>query len=148
MGVPLDVASCFSLAAFNIFPFKFWQFNYYVSHVHPLGSFFRTLRASWIWMSLSFPMLEKFSAIISLLKTDFIYLFLERGEGREKERERNIDVREKRQSIASHTHPNWGSKPATWACALTGNWTCNLLVYRMMLQPTEPPGQGFLNIPR
>ena len=26
---------------------------------------------------------------------DFIYLFLERGEGREKERERNIDVREK-----------------------------------------------------
>ena len=26
---------------------------------------------------------------------DFIYLFLERGEGREEERERNINVREK-----------------------------------------------------
>ena len=26
---------------------------------------------------------------------DFIYLFLERGEGKEKERERNIDVQEK-----------------------------------------------------
>ena len=26
---------------------------------------------------------------------DFIYLFLKRGEGRKKERERNIDVREK-----------------------------------------------------
>ena len=35
-----------------------------------------------------------------------IYLFiLERGEGREKERERNIEVREKHQSIASCTRP-------------------------------------------
>ena len=38
----------------------------------------------------------------------FIYLFLERREGREKERKRNIDVREKYQSLASHMHPNWG----------------------------------------
>ena len=30
-------------------------------------------------------------------KKDFIYLFLEREEGRENERERNIDVREKRE---------------------------------------------------
>ena len=34
---------------------------------------------------------------------DFIYLFLERGEGREKKRERNIDVREKPQPVASCT---------------------------------------------
>ena len=27
-------------------------------------------------------------------------------------------------------------------CALTGDQTRNLLVYRMMPQPTEPPGQG------
>ena len=32
---------------------------------------------------------------VSKIFKDFIYLFLERGEGREKERERNIDVREK-----------------------------------------------------
>ena len=32
---------------------------------------------------------------------DFMYLFLKRGEGREKEKERNIDVREKHQSVAS-----------------------------------------------
>ena len=30
------------------------------------------------------------------LSFDLIYLFLERGEGKEKERERNFDVREKR----------------------------------------------------
>ena len=33
-----------------------------------------------------------------LFKTDFIYLFLEKGERREKERERNMDVTEKRRS--------------------------------------------------
>ena len=39
---------------------------------------------------------------------DFIYLILERGDGREKERERNIDVREKYLSGASRTSPNQG----------------------------------------
>ena len=43
----------------------------------------------------------------------FIYiLFLERGEGREKERETNID------SVVSHIHPNWGlnlwPRPVSW----------------------------------
>ena len=35
---------------------------------------------------------------------DFTYLFLESGEGREKEKERNIEAREKHQSVASRTH--------------------------------------------
>ena len=39
---------------------------------------------------------------------NFIYLFLERGEGMDKERERNIDVRGKQQPVASGTHPNCG----------------------------------------
>ena len=39
---------------------------------------------------------------INFLK-DFVHLFLERGKGREKERERNVDVRENYQSVASHT---------------------------------------------
>ena len=37
-----------------------------------------------------------------------IYLFLERGEVREKERERDIYVREKLRLVASCKHPNWG----------------------------------------
>ena len=38
-----------------------------------------------------------------LFLKDFIYLFLERGEGREKERERNIDV------WLPPTSPHWGA---------------------------------------
>ena len=58
---------------------------------------------------------------------DFIILnilliyFLERGEGRKKERERNINVKEKHQLVASHMHPRLGSEFTTHACALTGN---------------------------
>ena len=38
----------------------------------------------------------------------YIYLFLERGEAREKERKRNISVREKHRSVASHMPPTGG----------------------------------------
>ena len=38
---------------------------------------------------------------------DFLSLFLERGEGREKERERNIDVPEIHRSVASRTPQTW-----------------------------------------
>ena len=46
---------------------------------------------------------------------DFIYLFLERGEGRETERERNINV------WLPLMHPLLGAWPATQVCALTRN---------------------------
>ena len=54
---------------------------------------------------------------------DFIYLFLERGEGREVQKERNINMQEIHPSVASHTamtgdpvhnsgmHPDWESNP-------------------------------------
>ena len=51
-----------------------------------------------------------------ILKTDFIYLVLERGrEGKEKERERNINV------WLPLACPLLGIWPATQACTLTGN---------------------------
>ena len=46
---------------------------------------------------------------------DFIYLFLERVEGREKERVRNINVR------LPLMCPHLGTWPATQACVLNGN---------------------------
>ena len=55
-------------------------------------------------------------------KKNFIYLFLERGEGREKERERSINVGEIHQSAASHAPPTGDLAGKTQACALTGNW--------------------------
>ena len=56
---------------------------------------------------------------------DFIYLFLERGKGREKEREGNID-----QLLLEHTQ--LGTEPTTQACALTGDQTSDLLLCGMM----------------
>ena len=77
-----------------------------------------------------------------ILTQRYVYWF-ERERERETERERNTDVRHKHQSVASPSPVSWPRiGPATEVCALTGNWTHNLLVYGMTLQPTEPPGQG------
>ena len=57
-----------------------------------------------------------------------IYLFLHRGEGREKE-ESNINV------WLPLTWPPLGTRPATQACALTGNRTSDPLVHRPVLNP-------------
>ena len=45
--------------------------------------------------------------IFKMFLKDFMYLFLERGEGRERKRERNIDARIARFSRA----PSWGPGP-------------------------------------
>ena len=70
----------------------------------------------------------------------FIYLSLERGEARKKERARNIDVWEIKQLIASHL-PQLGSWPATQECALTGNRTGDLSVHRLVLNPLSHTSQ-------
>ena len=49
-----------------------------------------------------------FFGFITLKKNPFIYLFLERWEGREKERERNIDVRDTLIGCLLHA-PIWGA---------------------------------------
>ena len=67
---------------------------------------------------------------------DFIYLFLERGERREKERERTVNV------WLLLAHPQLGTKPATQACALPGKSTCNPLVHRPELNPLSYTSQG------
>ena len=67
---------------------------------------------------------------------DFIYLFLEGGEGREKERERNISV------WLPLTRPLLGTWPATQTCALTGNQTGNPFVCRSVLNPLSHTSQG------
>ena len=66
------------------------------------------------------------------------YLFiLDRGEGREKERERNINV------WLPHMPPTGDlTWPATQAHALTGNRTGNPLVHRLVLNPLSHTSQG------
>ena len=63
--------------------------------------------------------------------------FRERGREGEREREGNIDVREKHQGVVSCTQP-MEPEPTTQACTPAGNRTCDLLVHGMMLlQPNE-----------
>ena len=76
----------------------------------------------------------------SFLVKDFIYLFLERGEGREKERKRNISV------WLPLAHPQLGTWRATQACALTGDQTGDPSVSRSVLNPLSQPSQGVFHI--
>ena len=66
---------------------------------------------------------------------DFIYLFLERGGGWEKERERNINW-------LPLIPPQLGTWPITQACALTGNQTGDLSVCRTMPTLLSHTSQG------
>ena len=66
-----------------------------------------------------------------------IYLFLESGEWRDKERERNINV------CLSLMRPLLGTWPATRAFALTGNRTSDPLVHRPTLNPLSHTSQGW-----
>ena len=65
-----------------------------------------------------------------------MYLFLERGEGREKERESNINV------WLPLKCPLLGTWSITQACALTGNHTDNPLFLRWALNPLSHTSQG------
>ena len=68
---------------------------------------------------------------------DFIYLFLERGEGRKKGRE--TSMWEKHPLVASSTHPDgdWSQ-----AYAMTGNQTGDLLLCRNTPNQLSHMGQG------
>ena len=84
----------------------------------------------------------KLTSFIIIIFKDFIYLFLERGEGGEKERERNINV------WLPLTWPPLETWPATQACALAGNQTSDPLVCRPALNPLSHTSQGFTSFNR
>ena len=74
----------------------------------------------------------------SLLLFSFLFLkilFIFRG----KERERNIDVLEKRWLTAFCTRPQPGTWPTTQACALTWNWTRTFPFVGPHPAPWAPP---------
>ena len=75
-----------------------------------------------------------------LKKYLFIYSF-QRKKGREGERERNIDVREKHQPVASHMHPNQDWTPNPGMCP---DWESNWRPLALWDggQPTEPHWSG------
>ena len=83
------------------------------------------------------------SFVNPFFKTDFIYLFLENGEGKENERERNIYVPEKHQSVVSRTSGQ-GTWPTTQTCAPTRNQVMGPFSLWDNAQPTEPYQSGLI----
>ena len=67
---------------------------------------------------------------------NFIYLFLERGEGREKKRERNTNV------WLPLAHPLLETCSTTQACASAGNGSGDPLVCRLALNPLSHTSQS------
>ena len=82
-------------------------------------------------------------------KKDFIYLFLERGKKKEKEREEKHCC-EGETSAGCLLSTIWkGTEPATQACALTRNQTGDPSLYRMspsQLSPTSQDHPCFLDL--
>ena len=79
VGIPLYVICCFSLAAFNIFSL----YLIFVRLINMCFSLFLlgftmcgTLCASWTWVIISFPVLGKFSTLISSNIFSDLSLFL------------------------------------------------------------------------
>ena len=79
---------------------------------------------------------EKINGIGLQRTYSFIYVVLERMEGREKERDRNINV------WLPLTHPQVGTWSTTQACAVTRNRNSNTLVRRPALNPLSHTSQG------
>ena len=77
---------------------------------------------------------------VSVLKKNRFDLFLERREGREKERKKNISMR------LPLMCPLLGTWSTTQASALTGNRTCDPLVRRPVLNPLSYIRQGCIGI--
>ena len=73
--------------------------------------------------------------ILRFLKRFHLFIFRERGEGRETERERNIIVWLPLMCLLL------GAWPATQACALTGNQTSGPFVRRLALNPVSHTSQ-------
>ena len=70
------------------------------------------------------------------------YLFLDRGEGREKEGEKHLCKRYIDQ--LPPPRPQLGTWPATQACALTGNQTSDPLALRLVLNALSHTSLGIL----
>ena len=80
MEIRLCVICCFSLAAFNICSLCLIfvnLINMCLGVFHLRFVLFRTLCVSWTWVAISFPILGKFSTIISssIFSWSFVFLF-------------------------------------------------------------------------
>ena len=78
------------------------------------------------WVLNKYPQVHLFLSLPKdIFLIAFFFLFIERGhwgeKKKERERERNISVRDKHELVAFSHVPQPGIEPTTQACALTGN---------------------------
>ena len=98
---------------------------------------------SWFIGTFFFLSFHVLYLLIDFLKSILLIYFLEKGEGRGKERERNSDVREKHQSVASRTSP---SGVLAYNPGMCPSWESNHQPFglRDVAQPIEPHQSGLL----
>ena len=87
--------------------------------------------------------LQHFRTFLKINFKDFIYLSLDRWEGREKERERNINLWKDNSISCLSQAPYWGPSPETQACAWLGIEWGNLLVRGPVLNPLRHTPQNY-----
>ena len=95
-----------------------------------------------ILVTLSLKWNQYLNQIGGALKKRFYLFIFERGEGREKESARNIDVREKHRLVASHMLPLQG-----WNCnpGMCPEWKSNLQPFALGTMPSQLSHTGQSN---
>ena len=96
----------------------------------------RTGITSWYGMFLYNFFLYNFLRKYQTLFLKNVFIYFQRGEGREKKKERKINV------WLPLGCPTLGTWPTTQACDLTRNRTSDLLVCRLALNPLSHTSQG------
>ena len=75
-----------------------------------------------------------------------VYLSIFRERGRGGEGGRQTSICERYTDLLPLAQPHLGTWPAIQTCALTGNWTNDLLVQRLVLNPLSHTSQGATGI--
>ena len=98
----------------------------------------------WALSSVSVIYISAFMLHCFLLRF-YLVIFREGKRGRKRRREISMCKRNISQLPLTHPQPG-GTWHTTQACALTGNWTGDLLVCRMMPSPLSHTSQGYATL--
>ena len=116
-----------------------WHLSIPYSHCHHLNSAFINFCLSCCNNSTAFLCFQYF--IFLIFKIFYLFIFRERGG--EGEREGENHPCEKESSFSWLPYMPWaGKEPTTQACALTGNWSSDILLCRRTPNQLRHTGQG------